>query len=137
MATTTQYTPWSRAAINAMEFLYLAGWQWPAIAAHVSGIDGVERTRDACRCKSHRLAITKGGKRGRTPIINVEDDIEDMMILGYSTRRMARELGVSQSTVMRKMDNLTPQRRRAWIATQSERHAKAVSQSWAHRRAAA
>ena len=137
MAITTKYTAWSPAAINAMEFLYNAGWQWPAIAAHVSAIDGVERTRDACRCKAHRLMMTRGRPRGLAPMHDIVADIEDMMILGYSTRQMARELGCSQTTVMRKIETFSPQRRVAWKRDLSERHAKAVSRSWVKRRAAA
>src|SRR5690554_188329 len=98
MVITTKYTAWSPAAINAMEFLYNAGWQWPAIAAHVSAIDGVERTRDACRCKAHRLMMTRGRPRGRAPMHDIVADIEDMMILGYSTRQMARELEIGRAS---------------------------------------
>ncbi|WP_299312993.1 hypothetical protein [uncultured Halomonas sp.] len=57
MAITTKHTAWSPTAIGAMEFLRNAGWQWPAIAAHVSAIDGVERTRDACRYKARLPTI--------------------------------------------------------------------------------
>ena len=135
MAANTLHTPWAPAETNALELLYLAGWSWAAISAHVSGIYGNHRSRDACRVKGASIGLTTGRPKCRHKL-DITDDLEDMMILGYSSRRIARELGVEKSTVMRRIRNeISPQRRQAWLKDGKRRHGEAARQQLAAYRA--
>jgi len=126
MAANTLHTPWAPAETNALELLYLAGWSWAAISAHVSGIYGNRRSRDACRVKGASIALTTGQPKCRHKL-DITDDLEDMMILGYSSRRIARELGVEKSTVLRHIrTHASSQRRTAWLKDAKRRHAEAA-----------
>ena len=135
MAANTLYAPWRRAETNALELLYNAGWTWAAISVHVSGIYGHRRTREACRCKGAGIGISAGQPRVRYKR-DITDDIEDMMILGYSSRQMARELGVERSTVMHRIrKEISPQRRASWMKDVKRRHAEAARAQLAKYRA--
>lgn len=139
MAANTLHTPWQPGETNSLELLYRAGWSWTAISLHVSGIYGNRRTRDACRVKGEGIGISTGQPKVRVPL-QLMDDIEDMMILDYSSRRMACELGVEHSTVLRHIrKHAAPQRRVAWLKGGKDRHAKAARQQLAiyHGRATA
>ena len=126
---------WTREEMNALERCYRPNPDWQAIAAHISTIAGIPRTHNACRTKARRLTLSVGQSKGRQQCApHVHEDIEDMVILGYSTYRMARELGVSQSTVCRHIAKLSPSMRGAWKYKAKRRHAEGVSKSWEKRR---
>lgn len=72
--------PWTEAEIDALEKLYKAHWRWPAIAAHVSGIHGVERTPAACQRRAMRLSILDSARKGQQHFAhNYDDDIAAFM----------------------------------------------------------
>jgi len=131
MPANTLHPAWQPAETNALELLYNAGWRWAAISAHVSGIYGHHRSRDACRVKGAAIGLTTGKPKVRDPL-TLAGDIEDMMILGYSARRMARELGVEKSTVLRHIRaHISPSRRVAWLKDAKRRHAEAAREQLA------
>ena len=117
---------WQPAESTALVMLYRAGWSWHAISAHVSGIYGHPRSYKACQSRGSYLGILESIRQGR-PALDVSlDDLEDLVILGYSIRRIAWELGVSASWVNTAMQtHITPQRRYAWQRGESERRSLA------------
>jgi len=136
MSAPHHYTRWSRAELDTLERCYLAGMRWHHIADAVSAVQGVERTREACRIKAQRLTLTRGRAKGKPPR-QVQEDVLDMVILGYSTRRIAAELGISQSSACRRIARLSPQRQNAWRQQVGERVAKGAKDGWHKRRRAA
>lgn len=96
-----QRPEWTQAEMSAVAFLYRAGWGWDAISAHVSAIYGHQRSPRACQSRGETLCILDSSRKGHQPLRDYEDDIRDMMVLGYSSPRMVDELraqyGVSLS----------------------------------------
>lgn len=113
---------WTRAESTALVMLYEAGWSWPAIAAHVSGIYGHRRTYRACQSRGNYLGILRAERQGHQPLSVDGEDLEDLMILNRSTREIARELGVSTGWVQVAMrTRIAPQRFQAWRQGEYER----------------
>ena len=134
MAAIKRYSPWWSSELDALELLYNAGWKWPAIRAHLAGWRGVQRTVEAVRAKGKQIGVTAGKPRGHTPM-SIADDLEDLMILGRSSREIAEELGVSQCTVLRHIrQKITPQRREAWKKGAKVMLSKAQAGRWAKAR---
>ncbi|TFH85243.1 hypothetical protein EQG41_18185 [Billgrantia azerbaijanica] len=136
----TQRPTWTRAETDALEMLYLAGWSWAAIAVHVSAIHGNPRTVRACRCRGQALSLTCGVSPGRSRHADLIGDLEDLVVLGYSTRQMAAELGTSQRWVTKAIaKHLSPSLRAAWRQREGERRSIGHKRAWTlrKRRAAA
>jgi hypothetical protein len=132
-----QSPTWDRVELDALEILYTAGWSWPAVSAHISQLVR-ERSADACRVRAQRLGVAKPERRGRPAITAHDADLEDMVILGYSTRRMAAELGLSQSWVAQRIPEVvSPSRLHAWRSQSRKRLSRTVQTQHASRRAAA
>ena len=86
---------WGRSATNALEVLYTANWRWPAIAVHVSAVDGVERTAYACQRRARDCGmIDRARMRNALTMTQYDKDIEDMAVLDYSAPQMATALEV-------------------------------------------
>lgn len=83
---------WSRSAINALDLLYRARWRWAAIAAHVSGIDGIPRSTEACRLKAKQCGLIDPANKGVPAVTEFDDDLRDMMVLDFSSHEMREEL---------------------------------------------
>lgn len=117
---------WEPAESTALTMLYRAGWSWHAISAHVSGIYGNPRSYKACQSRGSYLGILESGRQGRQPLAVNLEDLEDLVILGYSIRRIAREMGVSASWVNTAIHvHISPQRRAAWQRAESQRRSQA------------
>ena len=85
--------PWSDAEIDALKRLYKAGWRWPAIAAHVSRVNGVERTPSACQTRARRLGILDPARKGRRHFAhNYDDDIAALMGDNFSLSGMVEAI---------------------------------------------
>ena len=118
---------WTRSESTALELLYKAGWSWSAIAAHVSGIHGHQRSYKGCQSRAHYLGILDSQRQGRPGVHCHDDDLLDLVILGYSMRQIAAELGMSTSWVNTAIKTrISPQTRTAWRKGESERRSRAA-----------
>ena len=131
MAATRQHTPWRPAETNALELLYRAGWTWAAIAVHVSAIYGHDRTRESCRTKGRNLLLTAGkGKAWMRK--DIDDDLEDLLILGYDGRRIADELGVNRKTVTKRARKIGGPLYAAWLRKSQARQVESRQRNRRH-----
>lgn len=130
----TRYA-WTRGEMDELERCYLAGMSWPETADAVAKVRGNRRTRNACRRKAWALSLTDLRPKGwaHRPDIGT-DDIEDMVMLGYSSREMAGSLGISQRTVLNRVNKLSRQAQSGWRRTEASRRAKSAEVSWVKRR---
>ena len=80
--------PWSNAEIEALERLYKAGWRWPAIAAQVSSIRGVERTPLACQTRAGVIGILDPARKGNQLGNSYDAVIAEMMDDNYTLHEM-------------------------------------------------
>ena len=137
---------WDRAALNALELLYQANWRWHAIAAHVSAVEGFERSANACRMKAQGLGITRP-ERHRTALADdrYDADLRDLMVLDYSVTRMSRALeqqygrSFGTSFVWQRLRTIGGSYYGAWRKRAAERHARGlagISRKGQRRRAA-
>lgn len=84
---------WGRSQTNALELLHQSGWGWGGIAAHVSAI-GPARSIDACKSRARNIALSRPHNGHPLERLSYDDDLLDMMLLDYSTGRMAKELTI-------------------------------------------
>lgn len=128
-------SPWTDAEIDAVERLYKAGWRWPAIAEHVSSVNGVERTPAACQTRARRLGILDPARKGRQNFAhNYDDDIAALMDDNLSLSEMVEAIHarygvkVSASYVnsrARKQNRAYP----GWKKRANERNGNGVARS--------
>lgn len=128
-------SPWTDAEIDELERLYKAGWRWPAIAEHVSGIHGVERTPSACQTRARRLGILDPARKGKQNFAhNYDADIAELMDDNCSLSEMVEAIRerygvkVSASYVnsrARKQNHAYP----GWKQRANERMSKGVARS--------
>lgn len=127
--------PWTDAEIDALERLYKARLRWPAIAAHVSSVNGMERTPSACQTRARRLGILDPARKGQQNFAHNHDaDIAKLMDDNFSLSEMVKAIQerygvkVSASYVnsrARKQNHAYP----GWKKRENERMSKGVSRS--------
>lgn len=117
-------TPWSRPALNALDLLYRAGWRWAAISAHVSAVDGIERTPKACRRKASDIRLTTPAGKAWRAYDHLLDDLYDLMVLDYSAAEIVDALEGQHGV------RLTPK----WVGQAGKRLPSGVLSGWKARR---
>lgn len=134
---------WSTSETNALELLYLAGWRWAAISAHVSGIHGKQRTETSCQRKAGSIGIIRRDRlHWRRIPGDYNDDIKDMMVLDYSTTQIAGELSqqygrrFTQAWVHCRLVEIGGAEYTGWQRRANDRQSRANTRAWMTRRSA-
>lgn len=83
---------WSDSEIDALERLYKARWRWPAIAAHVSGIHGVDRTPSACQSRASVIGILDPARKGGHMSHDYDADIAALMDDDHTLHEMVEAI---------------------------------------------
>lgn len=127
-------TPWTKDECNAVALLYKAHWRWPAIAAHVSGIYGNERTPQACQTRAGILGILDPARKGHQFAHNYDADIAELMDQDHTLSEMVeaikKKYGVTVSaTYVRSRATKMGDTHTTWVSRKGKRISDRVGRS--------
>lgn len=114
MAANGRFPAWTDDEMEALIERYRAGDFWRDIAPVVSAASGNHRSRDSCRKKAGDLLLTADRERDYNRVIIDQGDLEDVVMLGYSRARAAKELGVAEKTFSKNLEATGNQLLSAW-----------------------